>query len=77
MEDSSHEDDDWGRIWKLQVSKRCRSFVWILKRDRLLTNLRKSRKEIGHASYKLCGNACEDTLHAIRVVLRLCIRGKA
>lgn len=66
VDDISHEDDDFGRIWKLQVSERCISFMWILKHDRLLTNFSKSRKGLVHASSKLCGNVCEDTLHAIR-----------
>lgn len=62
----SREDDDWRKILKLQVPERCRSFVWMLKHDRLLTNLSKSRKGLGHASCKLFGNAREHTLHAIR-----------
>lgn len=38
----------------------------MLKHNRLLTNLSKSREGLGHASCKLCGNVCEDMLHAIR-----------
>lgn len=46
--------------------ERCRCFVWLMKHDRLLTNLSKSRKGLDHASCKICGNACESTLHVIR-----------
>lgn len=40
--------------------------MWLVKHDRLLTNFSRSRKGLGHASFKLYGNACETTMHALR-----------
>lgn len=59
-------DKDWNKIWKASVSERCRSFLWILKHDRLLTNFSKSKEGLGSASCNLCGSICESTIHATR-----------
>ncbi|CAI8583459.1 unnamed protein product [Vicia faba] len=45
-------DGDWNKIWKALVPKRCKSFLWILKHDRLLTNFSKSKKGLGSAVWK-------------------------
>lgn len=66
VDDSIDEDVYCKMIWKLQVLKRCRSFMWLLKHHRFLTNHGKSRKGLGYASYKLCGSVCDDTLHVLQ-----------
>lgn len=38
------KDKDWNIIWNIDVSERCRSFVWLLKHDRILTKFSKSGK---------------------------------
>lgn len=57
---------DWKVIWHLKVPERVKSFVWLMKHDRLLTNLNKSKRGLGTAACSLCGHANESTLHAFR-----------
>lgn len=48
------------------MSERIMCFIWFIVHDQLLTNLNKSLKGLGGANCKLCGNAKESTLHALR-----------
>lgn len=59
-------DPKWMKIWKLNVSLRVRSFVWMLKHNKLLTNFNKGRRGLGSAMCSLCGYVCEDTIHVFR-----------
>lgn len=59
-------DDESRLIWELEVPERCRSFLWLLKHERLLTNISKSRKGLGNAGCGLCNAVCEDTSHIWR-----------
>lgn len=63
-EDSVNEG--WMMVWMLNVPERVRTFMWLLKHDRLLTNLSKSRKGMGSAMCNLCGSSCKTTMHALR-----------
>lgn len=59
-------DRDWVNIWKVVVPERYKTFVWLLKHDKLLTNESKSKKALGNASCKMCGYVSENTLHEVR-----------
>lgn len=59
-------DEGWMILWRLNVPKRVRTFIWLLKQDRLLTNFSKSKKGIGFSMCNLCGNSCETIVHALR-----------
>jgi ribonuclease HI len=56
----------WDKIWKLQVPERVRSFIWLAKHDRLLTNLRRKKMGLSHDMCLFCGNVVESTLHVLR-----------
>lgn len=51
------------KMWKLKVEEIIRSFMWMLGHGRLLKNQRKNTKGMGGATYNLCENVCETTLH--------------
>jgi hypothetical protein len=56
----------WKKIWKLQVPERVRSFIWLLKHGRLLTNYRKSKMGMGSSFCAFCGDVEETELHVLR-----------
>lgn len=64
--DGGVANSTWVAIWKLHVPERVWSFIWLIYHDRLLTNHRLNGFGFGNASYSLCGNVCESTLHALR-----------
>lgn len=41
------DDGGWRNVWRLNVSIRLKSFIWLCKHERLLTNLSKSQKCMG------------------------------
>jgi ribonuclease HI len=53
-------------VWKLHVPERVRSFVWLIKHDRLMTYSRLNRMHIGNPYCHHCGDAIETTLHVLR-----------
>jgi hypothetical protein len=63
-------DDDWNtvwvRIWKLKVPERVRSFIWLVRHDRLITNYPKSKMHIGEPWCRHCVDVVEDTMHVLR-----------
>ncbi|XP_045810455.1 uncharacterized protein LOC123904892 [Trifolium pratense] len=63
-------DDEWDvvwrRVWRLQVPERVRSFIWLVKHDRLLTNYRKSKMNVCTPWCKHCVDIVEDTMHVLR-----------
>jgi hypothetical protein len=63
--DQSEEDVMWKKIWKLQVPERVRSFIWLLKHGRLLTNYRKSKMGMGSSFCAFCGDVEETELHVL------------
>jgi ribonuclease HI len=64
-----HGDDEntsWRRIWKLHVPERVRTFIWLMKHQRLLTNSLKSKMGVSHAMCNFCGDVEESILHVMR-----------
>ncbi|MBA0645613.1 hypothetical protein Goklo_013691 [Gossypium klotzschianum] len=60
-------DVTWKNDWKFQGPQKVRIFIWILFKQRLLTNVERERQSIGHDSSCLfCGHESEDVLHVIR-----------
>ncbi|GAU47106.1 hypothetical protein TSUD_403390 [Trifolium subterraneum] len=59
-------DPIWRRIWKIKVLERVRTFIWMVKHTRLLTNSLKSVMGLCHAMCSYCGDVEETTLHAMR-----------
>jgi hypothetical protein len=57
---------EWLRIWKLKVPERIRSFIWLVRHDRLITNYRKSKMHIVEPWCTHCVDIIEDTLHVLR-----------
>lgn len=57
--------EEWMLIWKLAVLERCRSFIRLLKHDRILTNYSNTKKGLRVAGCVLCGEVSETTLHAL------------
>ncbi|KAK8986478.1 hypothetical protein V6N11_010034 [Hibiscus sabdariffa] len=57
----------WADIWKTRVPQRLRLFLWIAFRDRLMTNLERCRRSVGHHPYcTTCDTHDESTLHILR-----------
>ncbi|KAK9042856.1 hypothetical protein V6N11_071211 [Hibiscus sabdariffa] len=57
----------WTDIWKTRVPQRLRLFLWIAFRDRLMTNLERCRRSVGHHPYcTTCDTHDESTLHVLR-----------
>jgi ribonuclease HI len=56
----------WSKIWKLEVPERVRTFVWMVKHNRLLTNSLKSVMGLCHAMCLYCRDVEETILHVLR-----------
>jgi hypothetical protein len=56
----------WLQIWRLKVPERVKSFVWLVKHDRLLTNDRKHIMGLGSDRCEFCRDTVETTLHVLR-----------
>lgn len=41
-EEQNNNDDGWRSIWNLKIQDHMKTFVWLLRHDRLLTNQQKS-----------------------------------
>lgn len=61
----STDDEEWMMVLRLNMSERVRSFMWLVKHGRLLTNFSKNMKGMGYATYSICGSSCESILHAL------------
>ncbi|KAK2422059.1 Polynucleotidyl transferase, ribonuclease H superfamily protein [Trifolium repens] len=59
-------DAMWLHIWRLKVPERVRSFVWLVRHDRLLTNYRKSKMQLCEPWCNHCMDIVEDTMHVLR-----------
>nr|GLL39690.1 uncharacterized protein LOC109163410 [Ipomoea trifida] len=71
----STDETDW--VWKLKISERCRIFLWLTVKDKLLTNEARVRRHLtDDSNYMSCGNTCEDVSHIFRHcdVARVCWR---
>ncbi|KAK9001005.1 hypothetical protein V6N11_082799 [Hibiscus sabdariffa] len=52
----------WADIWKAQVLQRLRLFLWIAFKDRLMNNLERCRRSVGHhPSCTICDTQDEST----------------
>jgi hypothetical protein len=59
-------ETDWFRIWRLRVPEHIRTFIWLIRHDRLLTNYRKSKMHIGEPWCNHYVDVVKDTLHVLR-----------
>lgn len=60
-------DTKWNISWKFQGHQRVRFFLWLVLKQRLLTNVKRVKRGIRHdSSCGLYGHHLEDILHAIR-----------
>jgi ribonuclease HI len=64
--DLNNNDKVWNCIWRLKVPERVRTFVWMVKHGRLLTNERKHRMGLGSEMCDFCRDHKDTTLHALR-----------
>ncbi|KAH1107401.1 hypothetical protein J1N35_011169 [Gossypium stocksii] len=67
-EESWHPQElKWSKIWKIPGPLRVKHFVWLVLKQRLLTNSERVRRGIEHdVSCHLCGHFMEDTIHILR-----------
>nr|GMD42323.1 LINE-type retrotransposon LIb DNA [Ipomoea batatas] len=71
----STDEADW--VWKLKISERCRTFLWLTAKDKLLTNEAQTRRQLmDDSSCMACGNLCEDAGHIFKHcdIARVCWR---
>ncbi|GAU34558.1 hypothetical protein TSUD_219420 [Trifolium subterraneum] len=59
-------DEGWLNIWRLQVPERVRSFIWLVRHNRLITNYRKSKMHLCDPWCNHCVDIVEDTIHVLR-----------
>ncbi|XP_054801608.1 uncharacterized protein LOC129305663 [Prosopis cineraria] len=60
-------DQIWAKIWKLRVPQRCRSFLWLMSHDRILTNKSRFDRHLDIQPWcSCCPEEFEDTLHVMR-----------
>nr|GMC51542.1 LINE-type retrotransposon LIb DNA [Ipomoea batatas] len=71
----STDEADW--VWKLKISERCRTFLWLTAKDKLLTNEARTRRQLtDDSSCMACRNPCEDAGHIFKHcdIARVCWR---
>nr|GMD72426.1 LINE-type retrotransposon LIb DNA [Ipomoea batatas] len=69
------EDMDW--VWKIKVSERCRLCLWLMVKNKLLTNEERMRRQLtDDSSCMACGEMNESVEHIIKHcdVARVCWR---
>lgn len=52
----------YDRIWKLKASERVRSFIWLLLKGGILTNVERNRQHLSTTSSCACCNADDESL---------------
>nr|GMD14566.1 uncharacterized protein LOC109169412 [Ipomoea batatas] len=61
------DDKDWKLIWKQKVPNKIYTFLWLLKHDRLMTNVERCRKRfIDDEACSTCQGLYEDRNHIFR-----------
>lgn len=66
-DDEDIHQDSWGKLWKLRLPQRIRFFLWLVFRDRLMSNTnRVLRHLIQDPSCSVCGAQEEDVEHILR-----------
>lgn len=63
---TGEDEISWKHIWKVKVLERVRVFIWLIKHDRLLTNVRKHQMGLGVNTCEYCNGFLETVLHALR-----------
>ncbi|KAK9005760.1 hypothetical protein V6N11_043180 [Hibiscus sabdariffa] len=60
-------DPKWSCIWSLPIAQRVRMFLWLVLRQRLMTNVERVRRGLStDPSYSSCGCYNETILHILR-----------
>lgn len=58
--------DDWDQVWKNYLPPRIKLFLWLVKRQRLLTNSEQLRRCLtDDSSYHVCGGIEKTILHML------------
>jgi hypothetical protein len=60
------DEKKWSQIWKINSMERVRVFIWQLVHDRLMTNTRLARWQMGSSRCNSCIHFDETTIHVIR-----------
>ncbi|KAL1121489.1 hypothetical protein V6Z11_D01G236200 [Gossypium hirsutum] len=64
---SAYHKEAWKLPWKVEVPQRVRFFLWLVLKQRLLTQAERLRRGvINDARCSVCGHGYEDVLHTIR-----------
>ncbi|XP_019181390.1 PREDICTED: uncharacterized protein LOC109176414 [Ipomoea nil] len=62
-----NDEENWAWIWKLKVVEKVKTFVWLLLKDKLLTNLERMKRHMTtDSSCASCGFGEESTSHLLR-----------
>ena len=62
-----HVDGDWKTLWGSKGPHRIQTFMWLAVHERILTNVRRSKWEVGISpTCTSCGSHDENTLHVLR-----------
>lgn len=61
------KDDKWKIIWKISGSQRVCFFIWLVLKQRILSNIERVKKGFADGtSCHICGFHLEDILHILR-----------
>lgn len=60
------QDGIWKRIWRMGVPERIRTFIWLVKHERLLTNKRNSKMGLVRPYCGHCIMEVETIIHVLR-----------
>lgn len=66
---NEQRDDDriWQRIWKLDTLQRCRTFMWLVAQNKILTNAERTKRKMStDSSCSWCQENSEDVIHVLR-----------
>lgn len=59
--------EDWSRIWRLCIPSRIRTFMWLVKRGRIMCNTERRKQGFTlNESCSVCGAEKEDVEHVVR-----------
>jgi hypothetical protein len=64
--DMRNMEQNWNQIWKIESMERIKVFIWQLTHDRLLTNSRLAKWQIGSAGCHNCNHFEETAVHVVR-----------
>ncbi|CAH9053737.1 unnamed protein product [Cuscuta epithymum] len=63
----SQVNEDWSWLWKIRTSEKVRCFLWLVMKNKLLTNAERGKRHITEdTSCNLCNNEEETVLHILR-----------